>query len=621
MVNSEFVGYYGEATLEYTVNRVDKVIEGSYEFGSAVANTNYKKFILGTSISIYSGDYSMLAPFDLNGYSLLLDGTAKLTITSDLTSKPLTNSTNTYFASIILKNSSRLIVGSTYTLNNTGTIFFENDYYSKLNAATITGDGSIYIDQRKNLRFENTDNENTIYERKDLNDLVSPELSLSSSSFTYNGNIQKPDVLINGSSYQLDLTYPESKAHGTYEVIIELTDKLFDHNYFGKTTREYKILSNTLLLNNSNFIQSSFDIDTYDRYELTEDITSTFNITIPDGATFDIGQYRMTMLDSSSNINRSKLTLSPTTELYVKVDNITEFNIYKYIATYIKLTGNLNNLDLTYTDQISSSATIFTNVTGYNPYKLTIDLNGYNISNSDTTSAQAIIINNQVTEDARFNNYEIDSVYLNIINSSSTTSNITSITNSIYAIRILSTGTKYLNMYINGDNNINITGIELKGSQTKLSDNLTNLYMDKITINTTSLTGITHAFEVGLVSGTHFEITNSTITGVRYGISVRGGDRRVHLVDNCTINAGSGDSAVTAQFYDDDEYSPYFNIRVSNSTLSGKYGAYVGVNEGSLRKSRLIFYLKNNTYNVTEDDYKTSTFQAIGHVTIFVVEN
>ena len=108
-----------------------------------------------------------------------------------------------------------------------------HEYVTVTNKATVSKDGSIVTKCSKCGQIES---EESIYYPKII--------TLSETSYAYNGNVQKPTVLVKGSdgktilSSNYSVTYPSGcKDIGSYIVTIE-----FKGNYSGSTSQIYKIL-------------------------------------------------------------------------------------------------------------------------------------------------------------------------------------------------------------------------------------------------------------------------------------------------------------------------------------------------------------------------------------------
>ncbi|MCR4660921.1 MAG: hypothetical protein K5765_02835, partial [Clostridia bacterium] len=545
-VTNDYTQYYGQATLSYVINKVEKVISSNDSFSTTVSNTNYSSFVLGRNVEINSGtSITINAPLDLAGYALKLRYGTQLIINADVTAPALleANKTDTFFTNLMLFDNSKLIIDK-HTLNNEGNIYLEAGANSKLDIDTVTGNGNIYADGNTVFRVDIDSNENSVFVRTNIDSLTTENLYLAYTEITYNAQIQNPDVYIfDGnnlvSNYGLIKTYPSSVTRGEYEVNIAVENTYFDSLYYGSTKKQYSIVPNSLAINKSNFTQEVFNISMYDRYYLTENIDGVFDITIPSGVVIDLGEYRLTKLNS--NYPYSTLTLEDNVEFNVAISTKQEFDVYKYIATKITLSGDISNsLEIDFSDTVdTSNSLILQHVHGYNPYNLTIDLNGYSIT-GDTK--EGLLINNTVSETTKVNGNDFDKVKLSIINSSDNMSNITTANgNTYYSLYVTSIGDKHLSFDINGkvntlgNNNIKIYGINFGDVSNSKTNNtyFNSNYVDYSQIKQT-------VFNVATVNGVLVTVKNSKIINTEsgWGVQIYGGvSNKTHLFENCVISS------------------------------------------------------------------------------------
>lgn len=305
------------------------------------------------------------------------------------------------------------------TLKNYGTIQNEGIIYvseiggmmSYSLGSSITGDGKIFTWDHSPLVNLDTGN-NSVYTRSAL---AAENIELAQSEFNYNyGTSIEPQVTaikygeqnLNIGDYTI--TYQDNINAGTAKVVVE-PKSIFDEHFISGS-RSFTI-NKILGYLNSTTINTPLDAVNYYRYNLTENITLTQDVTFPDGLIVDYGDFRI-------NTNNHYVTVGGAdTQIWVNINssNVGNLSEVRSFADKITITSDIsvNTLYLYYSGHYSGSGYRYQHAD-----TLTIDINGHAV-------------------DAFFNTHftSNNDMYLTIIDSSAGHTGI--IQNNNYAVNYL----------------------------------------------------------------------------------------------------------------------------------------------------------------------------------------
>ena len=613
--SDKYCSYFGTNSCDYEIVAVWKEVSTAADLTSALYyDPNWLGYRLTEDISVSAASSQIYAIYEdqtlnLNGHNLKIEN-GTINCAGTILVDELSGTQTLDNCGLVLLGTARLNL--TGSLVNNGKVYVSESgaTIDVESAGTISGSGKVYS-------YTNGVNisSSKIYSRIIAQDATDEEIYLEATiggnkvnltktdtHLTFNGSAQSPSAvakyyssLITPTEDHFDVVVNNGEdcvQRGTYEVSLSTKD-IFDLYFIGSTTRTFTIDSHHAQISNaSQWTQTTFDDQTYDQFDLMANISVTNNISLRPNTILNFGSYRIQNLDTKS------ITADETNEIWIDVSNVSDYNTYRYVATKITLQADITSDEigtLNFTDSLSSALKI----NGSDRYRLTIDLNGHNIT-------KGISISNTSTHAAS----------VTITNSSSTTSVISPASTSYNgggAVWLDARSASETSLNIIGNNkNIVVRKLCIVGGGHGKSN--INVYASSCIFNTeyTSLDNALQIANTATDSSSHF--VDCDFAGFR-SVEIYGGNSSTsHTFEGCTFHSTDSYSSesdgagiyINGPATSSSEYS-YIDITVYvyNSTIQSDNGVTIYAGWAERYDRKVSVYLSGNSY---QKSYKRDRF-------------